>query len=248
MATASKVLAYERKFVRTAPYGDSNIFNKHNGQPWCGSFQKYCFTKMGMGDWIGSCSNPDYCPTLESWAKSNDTWKLRGESGDLVLFDWNGNKAPDHVGIVLRRNANGSYTTIEGNTSNASNGNGGCVQIRVREARWVLGFIRPPYSRTASIKKTATVAKAKSGKTYSGTFPKLIKHTDGTYLTLGDSGSGVKSLQKFLNWYLGYDLKVDGKFGELTRRGVKAWQKSQGISQTGDFGEVSLSHAKLATK
>ena len=68
------------------------------------------------------------------------------------------------------------------------------------------------------------------------------------YLGVGDSSGDVKRLQKFLNWYLGYGLKVDGNFGAMTRRAVKEWQKSRGIQETGLFGEVSLKEAKKVKK
>lgn len=241
--TANQLIKMEKSYVRSKPYGDLNIFNNRNGQPWCAYFQIYNFKKAG-NNFLESCPNPAYCPNLESWAKKHGLWKLSGKPGDLVLFDWNSNKSPDHVGMVIKKNSNGTYTTVEGNTSNASNGNGGCVQIRVRETRWILGFIRPPYS-SAVVKKTV---KKSTKKAYSGQFPKLKKHHDGTYLGHGDSGAEIKKLQKFLNWYLGYDLKVDGNFGAMTRRAVIAWQKSQKIRETGLFGTTSLKIAKSVKK
>ena len=240
--TANKVLKIEKSFVRAKPYGDINIFNHKNGEYWCADFQIYCLTKAGK-NYLDSCSNPAYCPNIETWAKKKGYWRLTGKPGDLVLFDWNSNKSPDHVGMVIKKNSNGSYTTVEGNTSNASNGNGGCVQIRVREARWILGFVHLPYStEPKSVKKVSTK------KVYSGKLPVLKKHSDGVYLGHSDSGKEVKNLQKFLNWYLGYGLKEDGKFGDLTRRGVIAWQKSQKLRETGLFGETSLKLAKSVKK
>lgn len=249
MATAKKLISAEKAFVRSKPYGDKNMFNNENGQPWCAYFQKYNFSKCGMGNWIDTCPNPAYCPNLESWAKKNGRWTLHGKAGDMVLFDWNSNKSPDHVGMVIKRNSNGSYTTVEGNTSNASNGNGGCVQVRVREARWILGFIRPPYTLDTTERKVDKKSKSTSSvKKYSGSFPSLAKHSDGRYLGMGDKGTEVKKLQKFLNWYLGYGLKVDGQFGAMTRRAVIEWQKTQKFTNTGLFGETSLARAKRVAK
>ena len=65
---------------------------------------------------------------------------------------------------------------------------------------------------------------------------------------LGDRGSEVKKLQKFLNWYLGHGLKVDGDFGAMTRRAVLEWQESQKLEKTGLFGKTSLGIAKKVTK
>lgn len=78
-------------------------------------------------------------------------------------------------------------------------------------------------------------------KAYSGTFPK------GT-LKKGSKGTQVKYLQKFLNWYGNYGLKVDGSFGSTTEKAVKAFQKATVLKIDGIFGSNSLAKAKSIKK
>ncbi len=93
-----------------------------------------------------------------------------------------------------------------------------------------------------TITGTSTV-KAKSG--YSGTFPSLGSKG---YLSYGDTGTQVKYLQKFLNWYGGYGLSIDGSFGPATLAAVKKYQKSAGLTVDGYFGPACLKKAKTVKK
>ena len=106
----------------------------------------------------------------------------------------------------------------------------------------------------ATSKKTKTekakAAKKKTKKTtvkkaYAGTFPALPKRG---YFKNGDKGEQVKRLQKFLNWYGGYGLKVDGVVGTTTIKAVKKFQKAVKIKQDGKFGKSSLKKAKTVKK
>ena len=97
-----------------------------------------------------------------------------------------------------------------------------------------------------TITGTSTV-KAKSG--YKGTFPSL--GTQG-YLSYGDKGSNVSRLQQFLNWFGGYNLKVDGSFGPATKTAVLKFQKTIWPNNRkmwdGYFGPACLAKAKSIKK
>lgn len=97
-----------------------------------------------------------------------------------------------------------------------------------------------------TITGTSTV-KAKSG--YKGTFPSL--GTKG-YLSYGDKGSNVSRLQQFLNWFGGYNLKVDGSFGPATKTAVLKFQKTIWPNNRkmwdGYFGPACLAKAKSIKK
>lgn len=54
-------------------------------------------------------------------------------------------------------------------------------------------------------------------------------------LKRGAKGNDVKKLQELLNKQ-GYELKVDGKFGELTESAVKDFQKNKGLKIDGIVG------------
>lgn len=82
-------------------------------------------------------------------------------------------------------------------------------------------------------------------KAYTGTFPVLPSRG---YFQKCDNGTQVKNLQKFLNWYGGYKLDVDGCFGNKTLAAVKDFQKQNKLTVDGKFGKNSLAKAKTIKK
>ena len=56
-----------------------------------------------------------------------------------------------HIGIVEKKNLNGTYTVIEGNTSTSSNDNGGTVMRRIRSKSVIRGFARPKYKKQSAV-------------------------------------------------------------------------------------------------
>lgn len=237
MTTAREVLNIEKRYVRHKPYYPPNIFSYGNNEPWCADFQRYCLEKAGMKSWVSKfpfrfCN----CEAIWKYAGKIGCRKYSGKPGDLVIFDWNKDNIGDHIGMVIKKNKDGSYVTVEGNTSNINNSNGNCVQIRTREVRFIRGFVRPPYKAEKPLepKKEGTYA-------YKGKKMGLNRHRDGLYLHLGDHGSkNVKRLQKFLNWYGNAGLEVDGVFGKMTMEAVYAFQKSQGLTCDGIVGKDTL--------
>ena len=75
---------------------------------------------------------------------------------------------------------------------------------------------------------------------YPGTFPTLPGRG---YFRRGDKGLQVILVQKYLNWFGNYKLKLDGSYGPKTIAAVKNFQKKMKIKQDGLFGEGSLSKA-----
>jgi N-acetyl-anhydromuramyl-L-alanine amidase AmpD len=63
----------------------------------------------------------------------------------------------------------------------------------------------------------------------------------------GDIGSKVSEIQKYLS-FLGYDLIVDGQFGDRTLRSVKAFQKKVNLEADGVVGFKTLEALKAAQK
>lgn len=93
---------------------------------WCGDFVAYA---LGMaygkdnvpGDYLNSCSNVAYCPTIAEWGRekgvlTQDVSKVK--PGDIVLYQF-GTGSWQHVELVKSVN-NGQVTTIGGNTGNDS--------------------------------------------------------------------------------------------------------------------------------
>ena len=64
---------------------------------------------------------------------------------------------------------------------------------------------------------------------------KADKRYGSTNLKRGSTGSYVRQLQKDLQ-AMNYSLSVDGDFGKITEKAVKAFQKKHGLSQDGIVG------------
>ena len=63
--------------------------------------------------------------------------------------------------------------------------------------------------------------------------------TTKNYLSKGDKGQAVKTLQKNLNYVYNSNLTVDGEFGDKTLAAVKQFQKAAGLEVDGMYGQKS---------
>lgn len=113
-----------------------------DAQPWCAIFVSWVYDQAGhpmesLGFSKGFASVP---MALQKWQKIEDP-----KAGDLVIFDWNKDKSPDHVGIFIEwlDPVAKTFETIEGNTSVSNNSNGGQVLKRQRNMAFVEAFLRP---------------------------------------------------------------------------------------------------------
>ena len=106
----------------------SAVAGAYTGAPWCAYFVSWAAAQAGApigddGKGEGSVEG------ITSWAQR--TGRLTGtpQPGDLILF------GTRHVGIVESVNADGTLTTIEGNSSDD-------VHRRVHDAGEASGFVR----------------------------------------------------------------------------------------------------------
>jgi hypothetical protein len=108
-----------------------------NGQPWCAMFVTWC-DQLSARPSAGFARGFRYAyvPYIVSDARlaQNGLSIVTGpQPGDLVCFDWAGDGEYDHVGLVATpADAQGTFGTIEGNTSMSDNSNGGQVMQRTR--------------------------------------------------------------------------------------------------------------------
>ncbi len=239
--TAHEVVEYAEKYIRPQPYYRPNIFTQwygYNG-PWCAMFVYFCLNKTGGGSLLSGCTNKAYVPTIWEWAKAHKytlTRKSKAIEGDLAVFDWQSDGEPDHIGFVIKDNGDGTISTVEGNTSSVSDGNGNCVQHRTRDKKTLRGLVRLPYRH---------IKPADGKKGYQFAFPVLPKKG---YLKYGDSGTQVSRLQSFLRWYGWTGLKCDGIYGAHTEQCVKAFQKREGLVIDGICGPNTLKKMKAVKK
>lgn len=148
-----KVLAEARKdigYCETPAGSNKTKFGQwfgFNGVAWCGIFVSWCYSKAGHQlEKIGWTKGFASCPiAVEHFRKTNQTvTKENVKPGDIVFFDWNGDKKFDHVGLFLKDNGNGqTFQTIEGNTAIGNDSNGGSVMERTRSYATVEVFVHP---------------------------------------------------------------------------------------------------------
>jgi cell wall-associated NlpC family hydrolase len=116
--------------------------SRDQGESWCGAFCQAMAKRVGL-----TVPSLIYTPTAAQFYKDQGRWFRNGTPGDFVFFDWYGTGI-DHIGIVVEAHPDGSYTTVEGNTSSGDSGsqrNGGGVYKRLRKSH-IAGFGQPMYS------------------------------------------------------------------------------------------------------
>lgn len=129
--------------------------------PWCGAFVHWCCEQAGISipDSFPTGYTAAYVPAWEAWAKSNKWWyssrlkadEFNPQTGDIVVFDWNADAIPDHIGIVLSYDGKRTLKTAEGNTSADNQSNGNSTAIRTRDWNVCRGFIRLPLEGMAKV-------------------------------------------------------------------------------------------------
>lgn len=60
-----------------------------------------------------------------------------------------------------------------------------------------------------------------------------------SFLVVGDSGSQVIELQSFLKDHGFFNGEINGQYGSLTSKAVSAFQKANGIEETGNVGSIT---------
>ena len=201
---------------------------------WCMVFVLWLFNKLGAKDMLyivtSNCGQQGKAFFEKGRLVTKDFQK-----GDIVFFHWSNNKSNwvesvytmDHVGIIESVNADGTYTTIEGNTGS----NNGEVMRRIRYKNQISCAGRPEYIGVQAVKIPVNMAQIYMG---------AVTNTKGQVLTL----------QRILNelkdgkGYLGKDNKkliLDGDFGINTDFALRSYQKAHNLEVDGICGKQSWS-------
>src|SRR6266545_1103557 len=177
--------------------------------------------------------------------------------GDVVFFDWGGSRVIeniDHVGVIEAVHADGTITTLEGNTSDA-------FLRRVRNGSVVVGYGRPAYDDAAPMPSGDGILRLGSTGEPVKTLQRRLNAAVGAQLTVdgvfgpatqrvlktfqasvgiqadGEYGPATgAALQRALNRH-GAQLTVDGSLGPLTKR---ALQRFLGVADDGVLGPQSV--------
>ena len=83
-------------------------------------------------------------------------------------------------------------------------------------------------------------------------FPRVYRFNSSVNTTMairhGEVSERVRNTQKFLNWYFGVSITVDGLFGDITLKYVKAFQKKEGLTVDGVIGEQTIAKMKTVKR
>lgn len=109
-----------------------------NHVAWCAEFVSYCFEHAGLRFHYAYVP---YALADATAGRNGLRYHAKPKRGLAVCFDWEGNGVPDHIGIVVSVNRDGSVETAEGNTSPADFSNGGMVMRRTRYPSQIAGYI-----------------------------------------------------------------------------------------------------------
>lgn len=152
ISTAKRYLGIEKGSVQHHEFID--IYNAYSGKPrgytvtyndnWCATFVSAVACLAEIEDLIPlECS----CYYMRENAKARGIYResaifLAGE-GDIILYDWEGDSVPNHVGIVI--SANDDYmTVIEGNKTENGKSVVGTRIISYDDDR-ICGYIEPKF-------------------------------------------------------------------------------------------------------
>ena len=157
MATAEKLLELARGElgVTEFPRGSNKVkYNtEYGGAPkaWCCVFLWWLFREAGASMIFFNGAKTAYAPALLTYHKKMGQG-VSGDykPGDVIFFDFNGNGTADHVGLC--ESWDGTYiTSIDGNTGEGNEANGGAVMRRRRHKKTICGAYRPAYKEEETV-------------------------------------------------------------------------------------------------
>ena len=204
MATAKQIIDKALSYVGTYDGGNNNVvFNTDyygkavsgGAYPWCCAFVWDIFRMCNASNLFCDGTKTAYCPTVLNWGKSKGltVGNASGAYGDIVLFDWNSDGVADHIGIIIGKNSDGTYTTVEGNTSDSNYSNGGYVLKRIRYQSQIIGIIRPKYGTSVTSNTNNYNVYYQVYTDNSGWLP-VVKNLEDY---AGEDGESIKGLRVF---------------------------------------------------
>ena len=155
MAVAEQVLAIARKYIGVVEQPNNDvIFNtKYYGHPvngaqypWCCVFCYEIYKEANASNLFCGGQKTALCQfALDYYRKQKQFYTTNPQPGDLVFFKFGTTtRETNHIGFVESVNDDGSIVTIEGNTSDSNQTNGGMVMRKTRRTN-IVGYGRPDY-------------------------------------------------------------------------------------------------------
>ncbi len=171
LAIAAREIGYHEGAGRRTKYGE---WYGLQGQPWCMEFVQWAYHVCGADLPFKTAS----CGELLRWYRKNQPECITNKPvrGCVVIFDFKGTACDtDHTGLFESKTAD-AITTIDGNTSNGSDGDGGYVQRRTRKLRYARPIYIIPRELEEEMKRYQTLEEIKKDAAYAApTVEKLLK-------------------------------------------------------------------------
>lgn len=216
--------------VTENPSGSNKVkYNDaYGGGPkaWCCVYIWWLFREAEASKLFYGGDKTAYVPTLLSFHKKAGQAVTKDyQPGDVIFFDFNSNGVADHVGLCESWDGK-NITTIDGNTGEGSEANGGAVMRRTRSAKYIVGAFRPDWDVVTDAEPADPVP------VYSIDLPLLKK---------GSADESVRALQMLLTGR-GYSTNgADGKFGSNTDTALRRFQRENGLTVDGRCGPKTWS-------
>lgn len=218
--------------------------------PWCAAYVSAVAAQCGLGAVVhAECSCEQMLLRYKADGRFDEPEFAAPKPGDLVLYDWDGDRLSDHVGIIAELDGD-KLRVIEGNKSDS-------VDYRSihMASRNIRGFCAPDFLSLAEDYQRPASEAAAPGESGSATSPSQpISPSQPTspsqpagsgsaelslpYLRRGAAGITVKALQTLL---IGYGFRcgvygADGEFGSATLGAVQSYQRSHSLGLDGIVG------------
>ena len=156
--------------------------------PWCATFISWLFKAEQ-----GLCKKTASCQDMLAWFEQRNQLVKIPQAGDIVFFKYStNNRRTNHVGLVVSYDGK-VVNTIEGNTSQSSNDNGGCVMQRNRYSN-IVAYARPKYKAVEKKSIEEIAAEVIAGKWGMGNDRRQ---------RLSNAGYDYKEVQDLVNKVLG---------------------------------------------
>lgn len=235
-----RVIVETYNAIRPLPAG----YALKESDPWCAAFVSAAAAKAGLtGIVFPECS----CPRMAALYKAAGRWEevdfAVPRPGDVIFYDWDGDRVPDHVGLVTVF-AGDRLTVAEGNKSDA-------VALRhiSVDSPYIYGYGQPDYLSLADEagdrgRQIAAPTPETSGQPVGADI--IRPQTTDSALSLpvlsaGCAGETVRAAQLLL---IGRGCRcgpcgADGEFGPGTLGGVLSFQRGHRLEADGVVGPAT---------
>ena len=255
---AQKLLDVARFYIGVQEQGNNGgaqvkefqraVDNVAQGEAWCMSFAQYSIKAAESATQVNSqVAKSEHCLTV--W--NNSPIELRRsypEPGSLVIWQ-HGNSTSGHVGIVEAVHPDGTFTTIEGNTSGGF-GNREGVYRKQRDMGGegnmrVVGFLKVFPDGTSHGSKSspdqgvsADASERRSQADLAGnasSYPGYNLKFNPSAPEYNEAPAVVRLWQQRMN-DLGYKIDVDGQYGQQSVSVARQFQQAKGLGVDGIVG------------